>query len=114
MIPTRFTHSQLASLVGSNREALTRALGRLRKAGAVEIKDRHIYVTDVDALNRAAEIGGKPAEVAQPAYLSNKCHPTARREVLRTAIKRWRLFKEIEMGHRFQTRHSNHRRRHRQ
>ena len=57
MIPTRYTHSQLASMVGSNREALTTALGRLRKAGAVEIKDRHIYVTDVDALNRVAEIG---------------------------------------------------------
>ena len=39
------------------REALTRALGRLRKAGAVEIKNRHIYVTDVDALSRVAEIG---------------------------------------------------------
>ena len=57
MIPTRYTHGQLASLVGSNREAFTRALGRLRKAGGVQIKDRHIYVTDVDALNRVAEIG---------------------------------------------------------
>jgi CRP/FNR family transcriptional regulator len=56
-IPTRYTHQQLASMVGSNREAVTRALGKLRKAGAVEIRDRHIYVTDVDALNRLAEIG---------------------------------------------------------
>ena len=57
MIPTRFTHGQLASLVGSNREALIGALGRLSKAGAVKIKDRRIHVTDVDALNRVAEIG---------------------------------------------------------
>jgi CRP-like cAMP-binding protein len=57
IIPTRYTHRQLASMVGSNREAVTRALGRLRKAGAVEIKNRHIYVTDVDALSRVAEIG---------------------------------------------------------
>jgi CRP/FNR family cyclic AMP-dependent transcriptional regulator len=56
-IPTRYTHQQLASLVGSNREAVTRAFGRLRKAGAVEIRERHIYVTDVDTLNRLAEIG---------------------------------------------------------
>jgi hypothetical protein len=29
--------------------------------------------------------------------------------VLRKAIGRWRLFKEIEPGHRFQTRYNNHR-----
>jgi CRP/FNR family cyclic AMP-dependent transcriptional regulator len=54
-IPTRYTHRQLASMVGSNREALTRAFGRLRKAGAVEVRDRHIYVTDADILERLAE-----------------------------------------------------------
>jgi CRP/FNR family transcriptional regulator, cyclic AMP receptor protein len=57
MIPTRYTHQQLASMVGSNREAITRAFGRLRKAGAVEIRDRHIYVTDADALERYADVG---------------------------------------------------------
>jgi CRP/FNR family cyclic AMP-dependent transcriptional regulator len=57
MIPTRYTHQHLASMVGSNREAITRALGRLRKSGAVELRDRHIYVTDVDTLNRLAENG---------------------------------------------------------
>jgi len=56
-IPTRYTHQQLASMVGSNREAITRALGRLRKAGAVEIRDRHIYVTDADELERYADVG---------------------------------------------------------
>jgi CRP-like cAMP-binding protein len=54
-IPTRYTHQQLASMVGSNREAVTRALGRLRKAGAVEVRDRHICVTDAAALERLAE-----------------------------------------------------------
>jgi CRP/FNR family cyclic AMP-dependent transcriptional regulator len=56
-LPARYTHQQLASMVGSNREAITRALGRLRKAGAVEIRDRYIYVTDVDTLNHLAEVG---------------------------------------------------------
>lgn len=56
-IPLRYTHQQLASMVGSNREALTRALGKLRKAGAVEVRDRHIYVTDADALTHLAEVG---------------------------------------------------------
>jgi CRP/FNR family transcriptional regulator, cyclic AMP receptor protein len=54
MIPTRYTHQQLASLVGSNREAITRAFGRLRKLGAVELRDRQIHVTDMDTLNRLA------------------------------------------------------------
>jgi CRP/FNR family transcriptional regulator, cyclic AMP receptor protein len=56
-IPTRYTHQLLASMVGSNREAVTRALGRLRKAGAVEIRDRHIYVADADELERYADAG---------------------------------------------------------
>ena len=54
-IPTRYTHRQLASMVGSNREALTRAFARLRRAGAVEVRDRHIYVTDADTLEFLAE-----------------------------------------------------------
>ena len=57
MIPTRYTHQQLASMVGSNREAVTRALGRLRGVGALEVRDRYIHVTDADALNHLAEIG---------------------------------------------------------
>jgi CRP/FNR family transcriptional regulator, cyclic AMP receptor protein len=54
-IPTRYTHNQLASMVGSNREALTRALGRLRRMGGVELNNRRIHVTDADALERLAE-----------------------------------------------------------
>jgi CRP-like cAMP-binding protein len=54
-IPARYTHRLLASMVGSNREAVTRALGVLRKAAAVETRDRQIYVTDADALEGLAE-----------------------------------------------------------
>jgi CRP/FNR family transcriptional regulator, cyclic AMP receptor protein len=57
MIPTRYTHNQLASIVGSNREALTKALGRLKRAGGVEVKNRRIYVVDVDVLTRIAGSG---------------------------------------------------------
>ncbi len=57
MIPTRYTHNQLASMVGSNREAVTRALGRLRRAGGVQVMDQRIHVVDVDALARIAESG---------------------------------------------------------
>ncbi len=58
MIPTRYTHNQLASMVGSNREAITRAFWKLRDAGAVELSNRHIFVTKADALERLAEAMG--------------------------------------------------------
>jgi CRP/FNR family transcriptional regulator, cyclic AMP receptor protein len=54
IVPTRYTHNQLASMVRSNREAVTRALGRLRKAGAVEVWNQRIHITDADALERLA------------------------------------------------------------
>jgi CRP/FNR family transcriptional regulator, cyclic AMP receptor protein len=54
MIPARYTHQQLASMVGSNREAVTRAFRKLRDAGAVGITGRRVYVTDAHALERLA------------------------------------------------------------
>ena len=57
MIPTRYTHNQPASMVGSNQEALTKALGRLRRAGGVEVKARRIHVVDADVLTRIAGSG---------------------------------------------------------
>ena len=54
-IPTRYTHRQLATMIGSSRETVTRAFTKLQKAGAVELRRLHIYVKDVEALERAAE-----------------------------------------------------------
>jgi CRP/FNR family transcriptional regulator, cyclic AMP receptor protein len=54
-VPTRFTHQQLASMVGANREAVSRAFGKLTKGGGVEVRDRHIHVTDTAALEHLAE-----------------------------------------------------------
>jgi CRP/FNR family cyclic AMP-dependent transcriptional regulator len=54
MIPTRYTHNQLASMVGSQREAVTRAIAGLQEAGAIEVKGRRVYVRDFDALRRSA------------------------------------------------------------
>jgi len=54
MIPTRYTHRQLASMIGSNREAVTRAFAALRKGGGVEMRDRRVHVTDPEALRRAS------------------------------------------------------------
>ena len=54
MIPTRYTHKQLASMIGSNREAVTRAFAGLQEGGAIEMKGRRVYVRDFDALRRSA------------------------------------------------------------
>lgn len=57
MIATRYTHKELAGLVGSNREALTRALGKLKGAGAVEVRNRRIHIVGVEVLARIARSG---------------------------------------------------------
>src|SRR5215203_1955201 len=53
-IPTRYTHEHLGTMIGANREAVTRAFGRLQDEGAVQVRRRLIYVEDVQALERAA------------------------------------------------------------
>ena len=54
VIPTRYTHKQLSSMIGSNREAVTRAFAHLQEGGAVELKGRRVYVRDLGALRRSA------------------------------------------------------------
>ncbi len=53
-IPTHYTHRQLAAMIGSSRETVTRAFTRLQDAGAVELRNRHIHVKDPAALEQAA------------------------------------------------------------
>jgi len=54
-IPTRYTHEQLASMIGCKRVAVTRAFSRLKEVGAVELKERHIVVKDLGILKGLAE-----------------------------------------------------------
>jgi CRP-like cAMP-binding protein len=53
-IPTSYTHQHLGTMIGANREAVTRAFGRLQDQGALQIRRRLIYVEDVEALQSAA------------------------------------------------------------
>jgi DNA-binding transcriptional regulator YhcF (GntR family) len=41
-------------MIGANREAVTRAFGRLQDEGVVQLRRRLIYVEDIEALERAA------------------------------------------------------------
>jgi CRP/FNR family transcriptional regulator, cyclic AMP receptor protein len=56
-IATRYTHQQLATMIGTKREATTRAMRALRECGAIEVRRRRIHVVDQEALARAAEDG---------------------------------------------------------
>jgi CRP/FNR family transcriptional regulator, cyclic AMP receptor protein len=53
-IPTRYSHEHLGTMIGANREAVTRAFGRLQDEGALQIRRRLIYVEDLGALQRTA------------------------------------------------------------
>jgi CRP/FNR family transcriptional regulator, cyclic AMP receptor protein len=53
-ILTRYSHEHLGTMIGANREAVTRAFGHLQDEGALQIRRRFIYVEDVEALERAA------------------------------------------------------------
>lgn len=54
-IDTRYTHSQLASMIGARREAVTRALNELQSKGAVEVVKRRIHLRDREVLEQEAE-----------------------------------------------------------
>jgi CRP/FNR family transcriptional regulator, cyclic AMP receptor protein len=56
-IPTRYTHEHLGTMIGANREAVTRAFGHLQDEGALQMRRRFIYVEDVEALESAAGRG---------------------------------------------------------
>ena len=54
-IPTHYTHEHLGTMIGANREAVTRAFGYLQDQGAVEVLRRRIYLADIEALERSAD-----------------------------------------------------------
>jgi CRP/FNR family cyclic AMP-dependent transcriptional regulator len=54
-IPTRYTHEQLGTMIGASRVAVTRAFRILREMGVVEIRDRTIYIINLETLKKAAE-----------------------------------------------------------
>jgi len=54
-LDTPYTHEQLGTMIGSNREAVTRAMKELREKGAVEVVRRRIRLKDCEVLERQAE-----------------------------------------------------------
>src|SRR5918998_2406619 len=56
-IAAHYTHQQLGEMIGTNREAVTRAFGVLQDEGVVELRRRLIYVPDLQALERISAYG---------------------------------------------------------
>jgi len=50
IIDLKITHQELAEMVGTSRETVTRTLARLREQGVLEIEQRRITLLDADAL----------------------------------------------------------------
>jgi CRP-like cAMP-binding protein len=46
----RYTHQQLAEMIGSYRETVTKAIGEFREAGLIRIEEDAIYLTDMARL----------------------------------------------------------------
>ena len=51
------THEGLASFIGSNREAVSRAIARFSKAGIIDTGRKQIVIRDLDRLLEVAETG---------------------------------------------------------
>jgi CRP/FNR family transcriptional regulator len=56
-IPTHYTHEQIASMIGCKRVAVTCAFSKLKEAGAVQLKERHIIIKNIAALKGLAAAG---------------------------------------------------------
>ena len=52
--PMELTHQEIASLIGTARETVSRTLRQFQKEGLIEIKDRYVTVLDKDLLKKAA------------------------------------------------------------
>jgi CRP-like cAMP-binding protein len=51
-IPTHYTHQRLGTMIGTSREAVSRAFGVLQQETIVELRRRIIYVKNLEALRR--------------------------------------------------------------
>jgi len=53
-IPHHYTHERLGTMIGANREAVTRAFAQLQDEGAVELRRGLIHVSDIEVLRGVA------------------------------------------------------------
>lgn len=56
-IDERFTHLQLAEMIGTSRETLTKVINELREDGLIDVRDRMVWVLDAEGLERLKRSG---------------------------------------------------------
>jgi CRP/FNR family transcriptional regulator, cyclic AMP receptor protein len=56
-IDERFTHVQLAEMIGTSRETLTKVINELRESGVIDIRERQVWVIDPEGLERLKHSG---------------------------------------------------------
>jgi CRP/FNR family transcriptional regulator, cyclic AMP receptor protein len=56
-IDERFTHVQLAEMIGTSRETLTKVMNELRDGGMIDVRDRLVWVLDAEGLERLGATG---------------------------------------------------------
>jgi CRP/FNR family transcriptional regulator, cyclic AMP receptor protein len=56
-IDERFTHLQLAEMIGTSRETLTKVINELRDSGVIDVRDRLVWVLDAHGLERFKRAG---------------------------------------------------------
>jgi CRP/FNR family transcriptional regulator len=54
----RITHQEIATMIGSAREVVQRALKELERAGAVKLERARIEILDLNTLERFSEAAG--------------------------------------------------------
>ena len=55
LIDVRLTHMELANMIASTREAVSKAMTELQREGLIEVRNRQIFVLDHAALERRAD-----------------------------------------------------------
>ncbi|HEX9373570.1 MAG TPA: Crp/Fnr family transcriptional regulator [Roseiflexaceae bacterium] len=53
-VVVRYTHQQLAEMIGSYRETVTKAIGEFREAGLIRVEEEAIHLTDMTRLQELA------------------------------------------------------------
>jgi CRP-like cAMP-binding protein len=64
--PSQLTQEEMASILGTTREVVGRALRGLLNAGLLEKRGRHVYVIDRRGLERLAETNSVPERILNP------------------------------------------------
>ena len=57
VIPLVHTHGEIAEMIGTSRETLTKVLNELRESGLIDVRERLVWVLDADALEHLKTSG---------------------------------------------------------